>query len=104
MPRADGLPTLAGMDLLARPPLLAWVRPSAWRAADRVAAVAYGVAAAMLLAKHAHGAAALAGAMIGAVAVAWPITGGRRSPLGAFALETAAVAGLAPACAASSRP
>ena len=83
------------MDLLARPPLLAWVRPPVWRAADRVAAVAYGAATAMLLAKHAHGVLALAGAVIGAVAVAWPITGRRRSPLGAFALGVAAVAALA---------
>jgi signal transduction histidine kinase len=95
MPLARGLPTLTGMDLLARPPLLAWVRPSWWRAADRVAAVVYGVAAAMLLAKHADGVPALAGAVSGAVAVAWPVTGRRRSPLGAFALEVAAVAALA---------
>jgi signal transduction histidine kinase len=88
------LPTLAGMDLLAPPPLLTWVRPAAWRAADRVAAVAYGVAAAMLLAKHAHGAGALAGAVIGSVAVAWPVTGRRHSPLAAFSLEVAAVAAL----------
>ena len=95
MPRAAGLPTLAGMELLARPPLLAWVRPQAWRAADRVAAVAYGAAAAMLLAKHAHGALALAGAVTGATAVAWPVTGRGRFPLAAFAAESAAVAALA---------
>ena len=90
-----GLPTLTGMDLLVRPPLLSWVRPPVWQAADRVAAVAYGVAATMLLAKHAHGILGLAGAVIGVLAVAWPITGRRRSPLGAFALEVAAVAALA---------
>jgi signal transduction histidine kinase len=94
MPRAGRLPTLADMDLLARPPLLARVRPSWWRAADRAAAVVYGVAAA-LLAKHAHGVLALAGAVTGAVAVAWPITGRRRSPLAAFAVGAAAVAVLA---------
>jgi signal transduction histidine kinase len=38
---------------------------------------------------------ALAGALTGAVAVAWPITGRRRSPLGAFAVGAAAVAALA---------
>jgi signal transduction histidine kinase len=95
MPQAGGLPTLAGMDVLARPPLLARVRPSWWRAADRVSALVYGVAAAMLLAKHADGALALAGAVTGAVAVAWPIAGRRRSPLGAFALSVAVVAVLA---------
>lgn len=95
MPTAGGLPTLTGMDLLPPPPLLARVRPSAWRAADRVAAVAYAVAAAMLLAKHAHGVLAVAGAAAGAVAVAWPIAGRKHFPLGAFALSAAAVAALA---------
>ena len=57
-----------------------------------MAAVAYGLATAMLLAKHAHGATAIAGAVIGAVAVAWPITGRRRYPLGAFALGVTVVA------------
>jgi signal transduction histidine kinase len=95
MPRTGRLPTLTDMDLLAGPPLLAWVRPPVWRAADRAAAVVYGVAAALLLAKHAHGVLALAGAVTAAVAVAWPVTGRRRSPLGAFAVAAAAVAALA---------
>jgi signal transduction histidine kinase len=83
------------MDPLARPRVLARVRPSWWRAADRAAAVAYGVAAAMLLAKHAHGVLALAGALTGAVVVAWPISGRGRYPVGAFILAVATVAALA---------
>lgn len=80
------------MEVLARPLLLARVRPAWWRTADRVAAVAYGLPTAMLLAKHADGVTAIAGAVTGAVVVAWPIAGRRRYPLGAFALAVTAVA------------
>jgi signal transduction histidine kinase len=83
------------MEVLARPLLLARVRPAWWRTADRVAAVAYGLPTAMLLAKHADGVTAIAGAVTGAVVVAWPIAGRRRYPLGAFALAVTAVAALA---------
>ncbi|WP_194916821.1 sensor histidine kinase [Catenulispora rubra] len=83
------------MDLPAAPPLFAWVRPAWWRAADTAAAVFFGAASALLLAKHADGALPLLGALVGAVALAWPIAARSRRPGPAFLLSLATLAAIA---------
>jgi signal transduction histidine kinase len=95
MPGRPRVPTLTGMDLPAAPPLFAWVRPAWWRAADTAAAVLYGSAAALMLAKHADGVLPVLGALVGAVALAWPIAARSRRPAAAFLLSLAALAAIA---------
>jgi signal transduction histidine kinase len=69
-----------------RRPLLARVRHVHWLALDAALAGFYAVAAFMLLAKHSRGLVELLAALLGAVALAWPIAWRRRRPLGAFVM------------------
>ena len=95
MPGPPRVPTLTGMDLPAAPPLFAWVRPAWWRAADTAAAVLFGAASALMLAKHADGPLPILGALVGAVALAWPIAAGSRRPAAAFLLSLATLGAIA---------
>ncbi|WP_370350797.1 sensor histidine kinase [Catenulispora sp. EB89] len=83
------------MDLPAVPPLLAWVRPAWWRAADAAAAVLFGAVSALMLAKHADGTLPILGALVGAVALAWPIAARSRRPATAFLLSLVALGAIA---------
>lgn len=76
-------------------PLLARVPPAQWRALDVLLAGIYLLTAFMLLAKHSRGPVSLLAALVGALAVAWPIGWRRRRPLGAFVVLIAALGALA---------
>lgn len=71
------------------------MRSAHWLALDAALAAVYALAAFMLLAKHSRGPLALLAALVGAVALAWPIVWRRRRPLGAFVLLLAVLGALA---------
>lgn len=80
-----------------RAALIGRVRPSHWRALDRVAAGAYALMAALLLTKHTQAPVPILAGLAGAVLVAAPIAVRRQHPLGSAAVLVTALAIAGPA-------
>ncbi|NUR62362.1 MAG: histidine kinase [Catenulispora sp.] len=83
------------MELPAVPPLLTQIRTAWWRVADGAAALFYGVASGLLLAKHADRVLPLLGALACAAASAWPIAARSRRPTAAFGVSLIALGAVA---------